>query len=110
MPPSPGVQSPGRGRFRLSAMHVVKNTFPSQTIGCDQPTPGISAFHATCSSGDQCSGCLASATIPSPAGPRNCGQLSAANEAETQKKSPAAKEDNSRIMIPSSDEKQSNTR
>src|SRR4051794_37727061 len=100
MPPSPGVQSPGRGRFRLSAMHVVKKTLPSHTIGCDQPTPGISDFHATCSSADHCSGCFASPTTPSPVGPRNCGQLSAARDAETNRQKKAANDARSRMARP----------
>src|ERR1041385_640652 len=45
-----------------------------QTMGEDQPTPGISIFHATFSLEDHLSGGAASSATPSEPGPRNCGQ------------------------------------
>src|SRR5882724_4028553 len=55
-------------------MAVVRNTRSPQTIGEDQPRPGISTFHATFSVADQWSGKFVLVATPRAPGPRNCGQ------------------------------------
>src|SRR5688572_27010564 len=56
---------------------VVTNARPPQTIGEDQPTPGISVFQTTFDSALQCNGTFFSVEIPWRVGPRKVGQFSA---------------------------------
>ena len=60
---------------------MVRNTFSPQTIGDDQPRPGISVFHETFSVLDQRSGRFVLVDTPRAPGPRNCGQLVSGNGA-----------------------------
>src|SRR6266446_2316412 len=60
---------------------VVRNTFSPQTIGDDQPRPGISVFHETFSVLDQRSGRFVLVLTPRAPGPRNCGQFVSGNGA-----------------------------
>src|SRR5438093_12957279 len=60
---------------------VVRNTFSPQTIGDDQPRPGISVFHETFSVLDHRSGRFVLVLTPWAPGPRNCGQLLSGNGA-----------------------------
>ena len=51
----------------------VTKIFSPQTIGEDQPLPGIAVFQATFSVWLQVSGKFGSSTTPDESGPRNCG-------------------------------------
>src|SRR4051812_38644901 len=46
------------------------------TTGEDQPSPGIANFHLTWAVSLQVRGKWVESEIPSPVGPRNCGQFS----------------------------------
>src|SRR6478735_3255690 len=71
-----------------SVVEVMKMRSPN-TIGDDQPSPGISVFQATFSVPLQCSGKSLAAETPWPVGPRNRGQFSTARDiAATAKNDP----------------------
>src|SRR5688572_29980969 len=57
-------------------MALVRKTQSPQTMGDDQPRPGISRFHATFSVADQRSGSVVPRPMPRDFVPRNCGQFS----------------------------------
>jgi hypothetical protein len=49
-----------------------------QTMGEDQPRPGMAVFHVMCWFSDQCKGARVASLRPSPVGPRKAGQSAAA--------------------------------
>src|SRR6187549_3200950 len=63
---------PGALKALVLTADVTKTRSP-QMIGDDQPRPGRSAVHATCSVVDHDTGSVASSAMPAPLGPRNCG-------------------------------------
>jgi hypothetical protein len=66
---------PGDGCLNGFALIAdVTYTRPFQTIGDDQPCPGIGVTHATFSVFDQVNGSCASPAWPSAVGPRKPGQ------------------------------------
>ncbi len=73
------LQETGRfcGALEIIRAVVTKIRFPA-TIGCDHPRPGMGTFQTTRDCSDHCWGTLASGITPSPRGPRNCDQSSAA--------------------------------
>src|SRR5581483_11602605 len=54
---------------------AVRKIFPSQTIGDDQPSPGIAVFQATLVAASHETGRARSSDHPWPDGPRNRDQL-----------------------------------
>src|SRR5262249_31100148 len=77
-PPGPPPKPPpGCGFLWLSVMAVVKNTLSPQTMGDDQATPGILAFHCTFFSGPHSVGSAEPVATPLLFCPRNSGQSSA---------------------------------
>src|SRR5918992_2071609 len=66
MPVDGALNAPG-----LTA--VVTNTRSRQTMGEDQPRPGMSTLQATFVVVDQCCGRTGPSAMPLPPGPRNCG-------------------------------------
>src|SRR5262249_6995191 len=81
---SPPKYNPFFG-FSASAEPItdVTKMLSPQTAGELHPAPGISVFHATFSVLLQVSGRFGSSATPSEPGPRNPGQLSAAEAAAT---------------------------
>src|SRR5215475_5947917 len=56
-------------------MSVVRNTFLSQMIGCENPLPGSAVFHNTFFVSLHSAGRFLSFETPWLSGPRHCGQL-----------------------------------
>src|SRR5215470_8260029 len=56
-------------------MSVVRKTFLSQMIGCENPFPGIAVFHKTFFVSLHSVGRFLSSETPWASGPRHCGQL-----------------------------------
>src|SRR5262245_15009614 len=56
-------------------MSVVRKTFLPQMIGCENPLPGIAAFHKTFFVSLHSVGRFLSLETPWASGPRHCGQL-----------------------------------
>ena|SRR6187399_2562899 len=72
---------PGDGCLNgLPVMADVRNTVDPATIGEDQPRPGTSMAHFTCSVFDQVSGNFASGASPLMPGPRKPGHEAGAIE------------------------------
>src|SRR5215471_13902744 len=56
-------------------MSVVRKTFLSQMIGCENPFPGIAVFHKTFFVSLHSVGRFLSSETPWASGPRHCGQF-----------------------------------
>src|SRR5687767_6591793 len=67
-------------RLPFSGEAEVRKTESFQTMGEDWPAPGMGVFQAMLLVDDQVVGALFSLLMPSPRGPRNCGQFSAWTE------------------------------
>jgi hypothetical protein len=76
---------------------VVRKTRLFETMGDDQPRPGISVFQATFSVADQRSGNPGASETPRASGPRNWGQSDRAADVMPPERNRARSQQNLRI-------------
>src|SRR5947208_8904885 len=70
--------------FEPSSGAAVTQIWSPHTTGLDQPLSCSGVFHFTFCVSLHVVGTLVASDVPSPLGPRNCGQLSAAHTAATE--------------------------